>query len=785
MSADEPSSLTSSLKAERSLLSASAIRALAEENWSRSRPWIDWPLLVVFVILMTALFAPLGAPSFSVPAPDTIAPKTIRADRNLVVEDEAATTLQRQRVAGAVRPRFDYEPDLLFARRDRAVAAIERIGERKAAGEHDVATRRQMFEAELGQPVNAKIFELLEGMSDRNDVSRALTFFLNIVADRMIVTDQGLLPTAGGIEISTPDSEKTTPVYHLGTVIDVSEAWRLMRARAGAAPYGEASNLRTWILETAMALVAPNLTPDEVATGAVRAEAAAAVEPVMTRIGRGEVLVREGDRITPQALARIRALNEATTGGLGWVDSLAFAALLVGLIGLGTFFFRRAREAFPLNRKSGYITVAAVIITGLACLAALYAGRGITEGFGVDTRAAAFLCPVALGTVIVALLVNARASLMVGVALSLLVAYRADGDIWLASHYLIGVLVAGIVARRCRHRSDLLKVGLAVALAQAGTSQATLVLSGVAVGPDYLMVALFALAAGGLVAVIAMGLLPLFEYVFDEVTDVRLMELASGDHPLLKRLALHSPGTYHHSVMIANLAEAAADAIGANALQCRVMALYHDIGKSVRPVYFAENQRDGNIHETLQPELSARIIFSHITEGIELARKYRLGRPVIDAITQHQGTTLLRVFYEKARSRARERGVTVDEEEFRYPGPRPMTRESGIIMLGDSVEAATRALKNPSPTDIRTRVGTVVGEKITDGQLADCALTVADLTKIEEAFTRVLILGVYHNRIEYPGRQLAADVASPEKGEEGRDKGRGRNTRAGVADRAP
>lgn len=785
MSDQDSASLSSSLKAERSLLSASAIRALAEENWNRSRPWIDWPLLVLFVILMTALFAPLGAPSLLEPAADSIAPKTIRADRNLVVEDDAATALQRQQMAATVRPRFVHEPDLLYSRRDRAVAAIESMAERAATQELDVAARRQTFEAEFGQPVNAKIFELLEGMADRSGVSGALAFFLEIVADRVIVADQSLLPTTGGIEISTPEGEGTRSLYHLGTIIDVSQAWRLMRARAGAAPYGEASNLRTWILEAAMALVAPNLTYDEVATGAARAEAAAAVEPVMTRIGRGEVLVREGDRVTPQTLARIRALNQATKGGLGWVDSLAFAGLLVGLVGLGAFFFRRASDAFPFSRKSGYITVAVVLLTGLACLAALYAGRGITEGFGVDNRAAAFLCPVALGTVIVALLVNARTSLMVGVALSLLVAYRADGDIWLASHYLIGVLVAGIVARRCRHRSDLLKVGFAVALAQAGTSQATLVLSGVAVGPDYLMVALFALASGGLVAVIAMGLLPLFEYVFDEVTDVRLMELASGDHPLLKRLALHSPGTYHHSVMIANLAEAAADAIGANALQCRVMALYHDIGKSVRPVYFAENQRDGNIHETLQPELSARIIFSHITEGIELARKHRLGRPVIDAITQHQGTTLLRIFYEKARSRASERGAVVDEEEFRYPGPKPMTRESGIIMLGDSVEAATRALKNPSPSDIRTRVGAVVGEKITDGQLSDCALTVSDLTKIEEAFTRVLILGVYHNRIEYPGRSLAADAAAPEKGEEARDRGRSRDSRGRVADRAP
>jgi len=195
-----------------------------------------------------------------------------------------------------------------------------------------------------------------------------------------------------------------------------------------------------------------------------------------------------------------------------------------------------------------------------------------------------------------------------------------------------------------------------------------------------------------------------------------------------------------------------------------VMALYHDIGKSVRPSYFAENQRGANIHDRLPPELSARIIFAHIKDGIDIARKHRLGRPIIDAITQHQGTTLLRVFHQKAVERARGSGVTVDEAEFRYPGPRPRTRESGILLLADAVEAATRALKDPSPADVAARVRKVIDEKREDRQLDDCPLTMADLAKIEQAFVRVLTLGVYHSRIEYPPMpRPAASVSNDER----------------------
>ncbi len=746
-----------SLKAERELLSTSAIRALAEEHWNIPRPLLDWPMLILFVIAMTALFAPFGSSSLPIPPLNSIAEDTIRADRSLEVADPDETELRRAQVKAAVRPQFEYDSELLFDRRSAAVAAIENVPARKAQSELPVNERIAAFETELGLPVNAGIFDLLEGLPNVEDAGAALAYFLALPAERMVMEDRALLPESGAIALHHTGSDEAAMLFHFDALIDVAGAWRMMRAKAREAPYGSARSLRTWILQTALALTEPNVTFSVEATESAVAAALAAVEPVNMHIGRGEVIVREGDRVTPRAQARLLALNEARQGGLGWVDSVAFAVFLAGLVGLGAFFFRSGRQPLHFTRKNGYITIAAITLTGLISVGALYAGRGIAEGLGIDLQVAAFLSPVALSAVVVSNFVNARVSLMVGVVLALLVTYHADGDIWLAAYYLIGVLVAGIAARRCRHRKDLLKVGAAVAAAQAVAVPLVLILGGGTQYADIPLVIAFALVSGSMVAAFAMGLLPLFEYVFDEITDVRLMELATGDHPLLKSLALQSPGTHHHSVMIANLSEAAAEAIDANALKCRVMALYHDIGKSVRPVYFSENQREGNIHDGLPPELSARIIFSHITEGIHLARKHRMGRPVIEAVTQHQGTTLLRVFYQRAVENSQDSGQQVSEADYRYPGPKPRTRESGILMLGDSVEAATRALNNPSPAELKERVGKIIAEKMRDGQLSDCALTIADLTRIEDAFTRVLVLGVYHSRIEYPASNLPPD----------------------------
>ncbi|HEY8497653.1 MAG TPA: HDIG domain-containing metalloprotein, partial [Limnochordales bacterium] len=262
------------------------------------------------------------------------------------------------------------------------------------------------------------------------------------------------------------------------------------------------------------------------------------------------------------------------------------------------------------------------------------------------------------------------------------------------------------------------------------------------------------LANGLLSAVLALGLLPFVESLFGVVSSVRLMELCNPNQPLLRRLLLEAPGTYHHSLMVGNLAETAAEAVGADPVLCRAGALYHDVGKVRRPYFFVENQfGDANPHDRLNPSLSTLIIMSHVKDGIDLARQARLPEAIVEFIRTHHGTDLVRYFYMKALNA--EGPDKVKEEDFRYPGPKPRTKETAIVMLADSVEASARALGRASPGRVEGLVRRVIRERLLDGQLDESTLTLQELNAIANAFSRVLT-GVYHARIEYP--QLEREV---------------------------
>jgi putative nucleotidyltransferase with HDIG domain len=260
--------------------------------------------------------------------------------------------------------------------------------------------------------------------------------------------------------------------------------------------------------------------------------------------------------------------------------------------------------------------------------------------------------------------------------------------------------------------------------------------------------------AGGLLAgVAAIGVLPFVEQLFGLVTPIKLLELGNPAHPLLRRLQLEAPGTYHHSIMVSNLAEAAAEAVGADALLARIGTYYHDIGKLRRPAFFVENQLGiDNPHEKMTPSLSALTVAAHVRDGLELAREYGLPPVIQEFIAQHHGTTRLTYFHHQAL----ERGDAVDEATFRYEGPRPQRREVAIVMLADAVEAAVRSLTRPTPDRLEETVRRIVREKLEDGQLDECGLTFRDLDRIVGAFVRILS-GMLHPRLEYPDleRELA------------------------------
>jgi hypothetical protein len=322
---------------------------------------------------------------------------------------------------------------------------------------------------------------------------------------------------------------------------------------------------------------------------------------------------------------------------------------------------------------------------------------------------------------------------------------------------LMGSLVASARVARAKDRAALFRAGLYTGAVNAVAVLCFALLSSKVDGWGT-FVACFAGFLGGALAVpiLVMGVTPLVEAAFGYTTDIKLLELANLNHPALKELIVQAPGTYHHSIIIGSLVEAAAEAIGANPLLARVCAYYHDIGKGKNPLYFAENQRTENRHDKLAPQMSALIIKRHVTDGVEMARQYKLPRQVADAIPQHHGTRLVGYFFHKALKdqEGKTDAQNVEETLYRYGGPKPQTREAALVMIADAVEASSRAMQEPSPSKLQALVQKIINGIFADGQLDECDLTLRDLNEIARAFYRTLG-GIYHTRPDYPPAAIA------------------------------
>jgi putative nucleotidyltransferase with HDIG domain len=415
--------------------------------------------------------------------------------------------------------------------------------------------------------------------------------------------------------------------------------------------------------------------------------------------------------------------------------------------------------AASLNQRSGraglkQIVFLASTLTLMVVLARgyqIFAGAVVSDWVEVSPMALAFGAPLAAGPILAALFLGVPAGMLIALCLGAIAAFMWPDPMGMFIFYLISGLTASLFARGGRTRLSLIKAGLISSGAGLFVLLGVALLNGWIFTLEFLL-ALAAVGVGGpLAGVLAAGVAPLIEMAFGYNTDASLMEMASLDNPALQELMLRAPGTYHHSLVVGSLVEAAAKEIGANHLLARVAALYHDIGKIKKPDYFVENQLSRpNRHEKLAPSMSALILISHVKEGVELARGYRLGQPIIDIMAQHHGTRLIHFFYNKGVENRQAAGQgEPSEENFRYPGPRPQTREAGLVMLADTVEAAARSLEHPNPARIKGLVQNQINQIFAEGQLNECELTLKDLHKIAKSFNAILN-GIFHQRVEYP-----------------------------------
>lgn len=438
------------------------------------------------------------------------------------------------------------------------------------------------------------------------------------------------------------------------------------------------------------------------------------------------------------------------TGPLALVGQFLFSAFVLGAL---AFYMVRLQPRQWQSPKHLTLLATVILATLLVVRGAAVLTRALATHFPAVPQASfEYALPVAVGAVLLAVLFTARVAFAGSLAISLLAALMVGMGLKFFLFAMVGGMVGVFAIPPVQDRSTFFKAGCWVGVANAYSLVAFAFLEG---GFLQLPVEVLAgLASGILTAVIASALLPALERLFDTATDLRLLELSNMTNPLLRQLIMTAPGTYHHSIMVGTLSEAAAEAIGANSLLCRVGALYHDVGKIRKPAYFIENQPEALArHNELNPRISSLIITSHVKDGIAMALEHRLPPAIVDLIPQHHGTRLVKYFFEKAKE-AHDPGMgEVDEGDYRYPGPRPQTREAAILMLADAVEAAARTLNDPTPARIQGVVQRIINTIFIEGQLDECDLTLRDLHLIAKAFIRILT-GMYHHRVDYPGVQL-------------------------------
>jgi len=717
-----------------------------------NRYWFGFEVRALYVLLglsviISVLLYPNILTSPAIFKLGDVADRDIKASREFLVEDSVLTEKSRHDAVRAVLSVYDF---------DRISATVgSRINEAFAAGRAFVAESESPSAEQGGVEDQAAslesfqnhFFETLDISQDNEIFSvfmkkgfpakaeKAVTRLISQVLSKGVVGNKMMLMSQSG---------KGITLHHMYTetesrVTDLDRFYGLQGARdfimgqsQSLADSMSSPELAKASLTLASALVKPNLTFNKRETELRKDIARKSVTPFYFKVKKGEMLVREGERITSEQILKVseqqKYLKENESLGTAPAMSVLIFVLLSAMYMVGFMNNPSSRTKI----KDLLFSALTLLTIFLIVIAWNFMSSEIARGSHFfSPKALVFAIPVASGAMLVSIFHGMGVAASFSLIASVLACRVVGGQVEFFIYFFIASLVAAHGVRDCRERGVFIKAGLKVGLCNMVLAF-SLEMLGASFYPLEFLIAMLAAFFGGIfVAVIATGLLPLIEMSFGYTTDIKLLELANLDRPLLRELMVQAPGTYHHSVIVSNLVEATAKAVNANPLLAKVAAYYHDIGKVKKPLYFIENQMDReNKHEKLAPSMSSLVLISHVKDGVEMARKEKLGREIIDIIQQHHGTSLISFFYEKAKEQEEKKGeksLEVGEEDFRYPGPKPQTKEAGLVMLADVVEAASKTLVDPTVARIQGMVQKIINKVFSDGQLDECELTLKDL----------------------------------------------------------
>ena len=761
-------------------------------TWERVLTFQKWIFALITGVIIMLLLSPdiqFFSQRYNV---GDIALHNIKATQDLLIEDTISTEKKREEAQKSIKSIYDLDrmvlPKLEIRLRNAffsirkfysslgGVAGIEKkkreiIVKNKAkkrlkkegnslsqTSQLDAETflanlkaEKEKFYENIGVTLIDREFKILEksefDMSFVDNIVKWVRPFFDagLVADKELLS----LDREKGIIIRDLKTKDEKILANINTLYDLKEAKEEIDKSAGSDKKMDKS-LKEIALTVIQKNLRPNLTFNKSATEERAKEILAAVKPVYFQIKKGEIIVREGERVTKDDFIKLQGLFEEMNKQT--VPLYGVGMLLLTLL-IFTFSYRFSSENIKkFSGETKDILLMSLVLVGTIMLIefSLFVADAFNEKFTmIPSMAYTYAIPVVAGAMIIRLFLNSETSLIFSVVLSFLSAFVLDRNLFYALYFFLGSIAGAGALKYCTQRVTIIKAGLIVGLVNVSVIFAIGIVNSAYGFKEYLIYMPFGFMGGIIAAIVVTGITPLIEHGLGYTTNIKLLELARMDHPLLKSLALQAPGTYHHCIIIGSLVEAAAEVVSANPLLAKVSAFYHDIGKMKKPMYFVENQRGENKHERLAPSMSALILISHVKEGVELARTHRLGKEIIDIIKEHHGTSIISYFYQKAKESEDPDVHEINEKDFRYPGPKPQTKEAGLVMLADAVEAACKTIPDPNPSKVQGAVHKIINKIFTDGQLDECELTLRDLNEIAIVFNRI-INGIYHTRIDYP-----------------------------------
>jgi putative nucleotidyltransferase with HDIG domain len=756
--------------------------AFLERSHDRSRTMLF--LLFGTSLLIALLLFPnllLTVPRYRV---GDVVQKDIKSPKDFLIEDKEATEGKREEAIRSALSIYDLDDDLSGKLASRITEAFEHMRNLASAGKpgvlqdqpnnagndqalptgvnappaetispHDLIWKeKDNFENMIGIQISSDAYNILENANFTEAIPEQINQLLGTVLQNGIVANKQLLlqERDKGVVVRRLSSREELSVTNLPKFYSLDEAQIAIATTGREVIKDVGFSLRNLIIDMAQRLTQPNLTLNKRETEERKKKVVAEVKAVLTQVKQGEMLLREGEKVTEKDMLKLKALEFETrreqlfTSGVGFV--LLFMMFFVILFEVNLKVYGSPTVN---NRDLLFLSLMLIILFFLGEVStSLATGIAGSIPYSMEASSLFYAIPVATGAMTVCLFMGLRIAIPFSIAMAFVVAFLFENRFDMFLFFLLSNIVGAYWVRTCKERGTLIKAGLKVGLVNILVVTALHMFKGSGLDLKLVWDWTFGFVGGVSSAILATGFAPVVEMMFGYSTDIKLLELANLDRPILRKLMLEAPGTYHHSVIVGSLVEAAAAAVGANPLLAKASGYYHDIGKIKKPLYFIENQVGSeNKHDKLAPSMSSLILIAHVKDGVEIARNHKLGKAIIDIIQQHHGTTLITYFYEKAKQLKGE--DTVKMEHFRYPGPKPQTKEAGLVLLADAVEAASRSLENPTPARIKGLVQRIINKMFLDEQLDECELTLRDLHEIARSFNKILT-GIHHHRIEYP-----------------------------------